>query len=234
MCSFDIYSLYTNIPLNETIDIILTKLFDDPSSLFLGLTKSCFQKLLQISVLNNFFIFDNKLYRQKEGLAMGLPHSPAFANIFLCHHEQKWLDKSPVNFKPHFYRRYMDDTFLLFDNKDQATKFLNYLNSQHPNISFTSEYGNDFKLSFLDTQIFKTDNKFHSTVYRKNTFSGLGLSYFSFCSFRFKINAIKSLLYRAFNVCSDYFTLHNEFEFLKSYFTTVSYTHLTLPTNREV
>ena len=58
----------------------------------------------------------------------------------------------------------------------QATPFLAYLNSQHPNINFTAEYEIDFKLTFLDTLIFKTNNQFHSIVYRESTFSGLGMS----------------------------------------------------------
>jgi len=111
MCSFDIESLYTNIPLHETINIILQQLFTEPTALFVGLNRTWFKKLLEVSVLNSFFIFDKKLYKQKEGLAMGLPHSASFANIFLCYHEQKWLADCPNSFAPVFYRRYMDDTF---------------------------------------------------------------------------------------------------------------------------
>jgi len=48
---------------------------------------------------------------------MGLPHSPTYANIFMCHHEQKWLTDCPSNFKPVFYRRYIDDTFFIVQKK---------------------------------------------------------------------------------------------------------------------
>jgi hypothetical protein len=60
-------------------------------------------------------------------------------------------------------------------------------------------------------------------VYRKTTFSGLGSSFFSFCSYQFKINGIKTLLSRAYNVCSNYQLLHNEFDFLRSFFTSNGY-----------
>ena len=43
---------------------------------------------------------------------MGNPLGPTFANIFLCHHENNWLENCLELFKPKFYRRYVDDLFL--------------------------------------------------------------------------------------------------------------------------
>ena len=86
---------------------------------------------------NSFFIFNQKLYRQVEGLGMGLPLAPTLTNIFMSYHEQKWLQQCPELFKPVFYRRYVDDTFVLFSDKSQAALFLQYLNNQHNNINFT-------------------------------------------------------------------------------------------------
>ena len=74
---------------------------------------------------------------------MGLPHSPVFANIFLAFHEEQWLTNCPAHFKPMLYRRYVDDTFVLFSDKSHAPLFLNYLNRQHNNINFTMETEND-------------------------------------------------------------------------------------------
>ena len=60
--------------------------------------------------------------------------------------------------------------------------FLNYLYTKHCNIKFTMACESNNKLSFLNCLIHKHDNKFECSVYRKNTFTGLGLSYFSNCS----------------------------------------------------
>lgn len=218
MCSFDIESLYTNIPLVETINIILDKLFTFPNSKFLGLNRTWFKKLLDLSVLNSFFIFNEKLYKQKEGLAMGLPHSATFANIFLCHHEQQWLLDCPTNFKPIFYRRYMDDTFVLFRDRIHADMFLQFLNSRHPNMIFTCETQKDNQISFLDAHLCNSNNAFKSSVFRKSSFSGLGTSFFSFCAFKFKLNSIQTLIYRAYHVCSTFQSLDIEFQFIKTYF----------------
>jgi len=201
MTSFDIESLYTNIPLVETINIIADKLFPTPTSSFLGLDRSLFHKLLEIATMNSFFIFNDILYKQCDGLGMGLPQSPVFANLFLSHHENLWLEKCPADFKPVFYRRYMDDTFLLFNCSSHAPLFLQYLNSQHSNIRFTMETENNCSLPFLDVSVDRSNNNFNTSVFRKTTFSGLGISYFSYCENRFKINSILTLIHRAYKIC---------------------------------
>ena len=129
MVSFDVENLFTNVPLHETIGIILDQLFIRNFSKVMGLSKKLFKQLLELSVLNSFFLFNGKLYKQLEGLGMGFPLGPTFANIFMCFMEQKWLSDCPLDFKPVYYRRYIDDTFLLFRDKSHVTHFLNYLNS---------------------------------------------------------------------------------------------------------
>ena len=84
---------------------------------------------------------------------MGSPLGPTLANIFLCFHEQIWLDNCPVKFKPVIYRRFVDDTFLLFRSKEHIEKFRLYQNCQHPNIKFTSEIEENNSISFLDIKI---------------------------------------------------------------------------------
>ena len=56
------------------------------------------------------------------------------------------------------------------------------------------------------------------SVFRKDSFSGLGTSFFSNCTFRFKLNGISTLLARAYRLCSTFSFLHDEFEFLKVVF----------------
>ena len=95
-----------------------------------------------------------------DGVAMGSPLGPTLANIFLCFHEQIWLDNCPVEFKPVIYRRFVDDTFLLFRSKEHIEKFRLYLNCQHPNIKFTSEIEENNSISFLDIKINRTITNF--------------------------------------------------------------------------
>ena len=70
---------------------------------------------------------------------MRSPLGPALVNVFLCHFEEQGMCDCPIDYKPISYRRYVDDTFLLFSSELHVTKFLNYMNSKHWNIKFTVE-----------------------------------------------------------------------------------------------
>ncbi|NJN44452.1 MAG: hypothetical protein HC806_06855 [Anaerolineae bacterium] len=203
MCSFDVSNLFTNVPIHETINIICQQLFKVNGDTYLNMNLRTFKKLLELSVLNSFFIFNNILYNQFEGLGMGLPLGPTFANIFMCFNEKIWLDQCPANIKPFLYRRYVDDCFLLFKNRDMAYDFLKYLNSRHPNIKFTIEEEKSSCLPFLDTLVHK-GSSFSTSVFRKGTFTGLGMSFFSFCTHKFKLNSLMTLIARGYTVSSTY------------------------------
>ena len=217
MASFDVESLFTNIPLDETIEIIIETLYKDREEVH-NFNKDQFRKLLNSAVKDSPFIFNNNLYKQRDGVAMGSPLSPTFANAFLCHHEKIWLDECPLSFKPLLYKRYVDDTFLLFKDPEQIPKFLSYLNSRHQNIKFTVELEKDNTLPFLDTLVTKDGNQISTSVFRKATFTGLGTNFLSFIPEQFKINSINTLLFRGYSVCSDWRLFHKEIEFLKTFF----------------
>ena len=97
-----------------TINIACDTLFDPERQFDTIFTKKIFKQLLELATKGIIFLFNNKLYSQEDGVAMGSPLAPTFANLFLCHHEKLWLDICPSEFKPVLYRRYVDDTFLLF------------------------------------------------------------------------------------------------------------------------
>ena len=81
----------------------------------------------------SLILFDQQFYKQHDGVAMGSPLGPTLANVFLCYHEKSWLQNCPSEFKPVIYKRYVDDTFLLFRWEHHIEKFRNYLNCQHKN-----------------------------------------------------------------------------------------------------
>ena len=58
-------------------------------------------------------------------------------------------------------------------------KFFRYMNSRHPNINFTCEEENDNKISFLDISITRTENKFTTSAFCKERFSGVYLNFHS-------------------------------------------------------
>ena len=85
MASLDVDSLFTNIPLDETIDLCVDDLYQS-SNLIQGLSKDEFKDLLSMATKQSWFIFNDELHKQVDGVAMGSPLGPSLANAFLCHH----------------------------------------------------------------------------------------------------------------------------------------------------
>ena len=216
MASFDVDSLFTNVPLDETIDISVKKLFGRKKK-YKGFTKENFKKLLSFAVKDSFFIFNGTYYKQVDGVAMGSPLGPTLANIFLCHWEEIWIQKCPKQFKPEYYNRFMDDTFLLFSSENHVKKFHKYINTRHKNMTFTFEVEKNNSLAFLDVLVTR-DVTFVTSLYRKPTFSGLYSNFESFMPDSYKKGLIFTLLHRAFVLCCNWNTFHTEVCFLKDIF----------------
>ena len=136
MGSLDIDSLFTNISLKETIEICTKNLFKN-SGIVHGLKKNEFKDLLSLATKELCFIFSNILYKQNDGLAMRSPLVHSLANPFLAHLEQDWLDNYPLEYRPSYYRRYIDDLFVFFKSSDHLKRFQSYLNSCHANINMS-------------------------------------------------------------------------------------------------
>ena len=199
MCSFDVSSLFTNVPLDETIQFCLDKLYalPDPPTL----PRSVLKVLLEFATKKSHFIFDVQYYDQVDGVAMGSPLGPVLANIFMCHFEEKWVLSN--NSRPSVWFRYVDDTFTLFESKHAAIRFLQFLNNCHANIKFTVEFEENSTIPFLDVLITRHSHTFSTSVYRKKTFAGLYTKWDSFTPRKYKINLIRTLTFRCFRICSS-------------------------------
>ena len=138
---------------------------------------------------------------------MGSPLGPTLANAFLCFHEQIWLNECPDEFKPVYYRRYVDDIFVLFRSPDHLEKFRNYLNSKQRNIRFTCEKEHNNSVPFLDVLITRTRNGFKTSMYQKPLFSGVYSNFNSFISDEYKVGFIFTLLTRMFRIFQDFIGL---------------------------
>ena len=222
MASLDVESLFTNIPLDETIDIVTTKVFGKKRKLN-GISKGDFKRLLEISTKGTVFYFNGLYYRQKDGVAMGSPLGPALANAFLAHHETVWLEECPLAFAPVFFARYVDDIFVLIRSNEHIVKLSEYFSGKHPNIKFTYELENNNMLPFLDVNVFRDASTFSTTVHRKVTFSGVYTHFGSFMPVMYKRGLVSTLLYRAYMINSTFFSLHTEIQNLKKIFSKNGY-----------
>ena len=81
LVSYDVTSLFTNIPLQETIDIAIDLIFNNNPNL--NITKKELKKLFLFATSQTHFIFNSKFYNQNNGVAMGFPLPPVLANIFM-------------------------------------------------------------------------------------------------------------------------------------------------------
>ena len=97
MGSLDVESFFTNIPLDETIDICINQQFENTDTVE-GFTKSELKQLLCLATKESYFIFNGLVYKQTDGVAMGPPLAPSLANAFLSYHEKNWLNSCPQGF----------------------------------------------------------------------------------------------------------------------------------------
>lgn len=122
---------------------------------------------MQIATKSVEFSFNDVMYRQIDGVAMGSPLGPTLANIFVLYHETRFFSIVP---KPDTYFRYVDDIFASFPTEDDCDKFFRPLIGLYPSLTFTAKSRNS--LTFLDVLVEKVNDEFITSVYRKDTFTG--------------------------------------------------------------
>ena len=84
MVSFDVESLFTNVPIAATVQTVLQKLEDDPSLADRTTLKPAqITDLLNFVLRSTYFQYNESIYEQLEGVAMGSPVSAVIANLIL-------------------------------------------------------------------------------------------------------------------------------------------------------
>ena len=115
MGNLDVDIAFTNIPSEETIEICANGRFKESETVE-GLSKTEFKGLLPLVTKDSHFIFDGKLYKQIDVLAMDSPLGPTLVCAFLVYHEKNWLEHCALKYRPLSYRMYVDDIFVLFNS----------------------------------------------------------------------------------------------------------------------
>ena len=90
MISFDVTALFTNVPLDKTIEILLERIYDK-NELKTNIPREDLKELLELCTKQVHFSFNNTMYKQSDGVAMGSPLGPVLAGIFMVDLETKVL-----------------------------------------------------------------------------------------------------------------------------------------------
>ncbi|XP_068756304.1 uncharacterized protein [Montipora capricornis] len=198
MVSFDVVSLFTAIPVDKAWDYVRKKLEDDLSlHSRTNLDIKDIISLLNFVLSNNFFVYNDTIYKQIHGCAMGSPVSPVVANLCMEEIEKTAINTSTVS--PKFWKRYVDDSFCIIKS-DAVASFHDSLNSIDQHISFTIEHESNGQLPFLDTLISRDNGKLLVDIYRKPTHTDRYLDFHSHHDRKHKISTAETLLHRALNL----------------------------------
>jgi len=141
------------------------------------------------------FLYNDKLYQQFDGVAMGSPLGLTLANFVLVNMENK-IFETLHDFYPKLYLRYIDGIFADFEDESSCTSFLNLLNVQHKNIKFTVEHASN-TLAFFDVEIKINDQGVDTWIWRKPTNTDLMLNFNALCPQKWKSGLDFCLLNRA-------------------------------------
>ena len=200
-------SLFTKVPLDRTIDIILKRIYSKHEKAT-NIGRKEMKDLITLCTKNVPFTFNNEIYQQRDGVAMGSPLGAVLAGIIMVELENSIVPK--LNSHLQFWKRYVDDTLTIV-KEGSINHVLQQLNSFYPNIQFTSA------IPFLDILIIRKKSKIE-TVYRKSTDTGIYLNWFSFTLSTWKRGTLKNLVHQAYNICSTEYLLKKKLLHLEKSF----------------
>ncbi|XP_019627206.1 PREDICTED: uncharacterized protein LOC109472073 [Branchiostoma belcheri] len=153
LTSFDVTALFTSVPGKEVVGMAVSRAEKDPTWKDRTLlTPKEFGELLLLVVSTTYFQYNDVIYDQTFGMAMGSPLSPVLANLFMEEFERKALHTAPH--RPKFWGRYVDDTGVV-NRQEHEQELFDHINTQHDSIKFTIEREQDNRLPMLDVMMEK-------------------------------------------------------------------------------
>ena len=132
LVSFDVTSLFTNIPINEAMDVIHRKLAAEEEEDLVERTPLSAERiaeLLQLCLKSTYFSYNGEFYEQRQGAAMGSPVSAVVTNLYMEFFEELALESAPS--RPRFWKRYVDDTCCIM-RRGEVESLLHVLPSNSP------------------------------------------------------------------------------------------------------
>ena len=220
MCTIDVVGLYPSIPHNEGLAALKRVLEKRGTK---KVSTESLVELAEIVLTNNIFEFNEKVFRQLQGTAIGTKMAPPYAILFLAELEEAFL--SQCEYKPHIWYRYIDDIFMVWTHgEEKLDEFLNSLNSFHKTIKFTSDWSKS-GVNFLDVQVSLKHGTFVTDLYVKPTDTHQFLHPSSCHPYHCKKAIPFSQALRLNRICSDDIEFENRCEDLYDWLIERGYKH---------
>uniref|UniRef100_A0A0P4WAN8 Reverse transcriptase domain-containing protein n=1 Tax=Scylla olivacea TaxID=85551 RepID=A0A0P4WAN8_SCYOL len=113
IASLDIESLFTNVPVDTTIDLILQRVYHNKETMPLKIPENTLKTLLQICTKEAPFICpSSNMYQKIDSIPMGSPLGVLFTNFIMGSIESSLLTDN----KPSLYCHYIDNIFVQVKN----------------------------------------------------------------------------------------------------------------------
>ena len=157
------------------------------------------KQLLLLCTKNVRFSYNGIIYQQCDGVAMASYLGPVLAVIFMVHLERTFIPKLTEHMNT--WKKYADDTISII-KETSISCVLTVLNNFHKNVDFTYEMEENGKIEFLDVLIIRHNDTLKTTVYRKKTHNGVYLHWKSFASPTWNRSKLRSIITRAYIICS--------------------------------
>ena len=222
LITMDIVSLYTNIPHQLGLEAIEFWLKKHPSILPDRIPRDFVLEATHIILNNNYFQFDETIYLQIKGTAMGTKMAPVYANLTIGYLESKLYNSLPqtipsgeAEYITHNWKRYLDDCFIIWKGDNLTLDLFEVmLQNLHPNIKFTIEKSG-YSIPFLDVLIIKNGENITTDIYRKPTDTLNYIDYRSCHPRHIRINIPFTLARRIADIVSDPELMETRFQELK-------------------
>ena len=181
LVSFDVKSLFTNVPLQKTVNIILDRIYNK-KIMTTTLKKQTLKKLILDTCSKTVFSCGGVIYEQIDGVSMRACLGPVLANIIMTELELVVVDKMVNSGLIKFYGRYVDGTLLLVktENVDNIMKAFNKF---HKNLEFTVDKFTSCVPHFLDLEIHREG----ISIFHKETHTAQYVNYDSYTKWNHKV-----------------------------------------------
>ena len=210
LVSFDISDMYPSLPKEQVIQEVIRRIKN--KNFKTKVNKEALIRFARISIQFMTFKIGDEFYNQADGLFIGSPASPCYAELFIQHIEEHHVYH--MLHAPRIWLRKVDDTFTITQHDKEKT--LNELNNINKFVKFTAEEETNQVLAFLDCTVTKTDNNNLKTkVLKKKTHTGQYSNFQSNQPFHVKLSTIKTLTRRAKVICTEEEDLKQELKYIE-------------------